>query len=329
MKANWLIAMSASDERSSVMARHLVIAVVIYPSIVYTLPIAVAMGFENQSMLFLFFFLFLILLSKRKQNTDIWISEYRQITDKLSSLQEQVEDLFANLNALQSKANAEATLARTSSVGPLDPQISYQGQASPHAPPKRLHPQFPGPASSAYDFNVANNSLQSMGINQPSYVVDEGPNGQEIVIANTASPAMSNVPQQSVNSLKDPLLRIGLEEALRLCRFYDEEIGTTAPILDMEFIITKVRTMYSFMDSMRRLAFLQKGVEQGDSFADDETLILKMILATASTVENGGQSEIGQAIFENVRRHNNIQDRLGQPATIKTLQILTITVRIL
>ena len=250
------------------------------------------------------------------------------MTQQLQTLQEQVETLFSGLSALQQKFGNDVNQARNPSVGPLDPQIAYQGQSSPEVTSKQLRRQFSGPTSSAYDFDLANNSLQSMGINQPNYGSDDVGAGQDHQMGNSVSPPVPNIPQQTVNPVKDPLVRMSHDEALRLCKIYDEEIASSAPMLDMDAIIAKVKTMYSFMDTMKRIGFLQKGVEQGESFGDDETLVLKMILATASTVENGGQSDIGKALFENVRRISNLQDRLGQQANIKTLQILAVTVRL-
>lgn len=250
------------------------------------------------------------------------------MTQQLQTLQEQVETLFSGLSALQQKYSSDVNQPRNSSVGPLDPQIAYQGQPSPEATSKQLRRQFSGPTSSAYDFDIANNSLQSMGINQPNYGSDDVATGQDHPMGNTSSSPVPNIPQQMVNPVKDPLVRLTQEEALRLCKIYDEEIATSAPMLDMDAITAKAKTMYSFLETMKRIGFLQKSVEQGESFGDDETLVLKMILATASTVENGGQSEIGRALFENVRRISNLQDRLGRPANVKNLQILAVTVRL-
>lgn len=246
------------------------------------------------------------------------------MTQHLQSLQEQVDGLYTNMAALQQKAE----LQRTSSVGPLDPQIAYQTQSPDEVRVKqRLAPHFSGPTSSAYDFDVANPSLQSMGIKQPGYGTGEAATGRGGSVPNIGSPSISNIPQQNVNPCKDPLLSLTQDEVLRLCHIYDEEIASSAPMLDMDEIIKKAKTLFTFVDSLRRVGFLQKSVEKGESFSDDETLILKMILATALAVEHGGQSEAGSALFENVRRLTNLQDRLGNPASIKYLQLLTITVR--
>ena len=247
------------------------------------------------------------------------------MSQHLQSLQEQVDGLYTNLASAHHKVDAHSA----SPAAPLDPQIAYQSQGlSDEVPIKsRRTPQFSGPTTTAYDFNVANNSLQSMGINHSGYGTEDTHHGHEVVMASTGSPQISNIQQQNVNPVKDPLVSLSQDEVLRLCSLYDEEIASSAPMIDMNEVINKAKTLCTFIDSMRKVGFLQKGIEQGESFSDDETLILKMILATALTVQHGGQTDISRALFENVRRITNLQDRLGNPASIKYLQLLTITVR--
>ena len=245
------------------------------------------------------------------------------MSQHLQSLQEQVDGLYADLSSFQHKTEAQ----RTTPAAPIDPQLAYQGHNFSDVPIKsRPTPQFSGPTSPAYDINVANNSLQSVGLNQTSYGTDERHSSQEGIMTDTESPHFNNIPQQNVNPVKDPLLSLTQDEVMRLCKVYDEEIASTAPLLDMGEVTNKARTLFTFMESMRKVGFLQKSIEQGESFSDEETLILKMILATALTIESGGQSDLGRALFENVRRLANLQDRLGSAASLKYLQLLTITV---
>ena len=247
----------------------------------------------------------------------------------IQSLQDQVNNLYHTLNTLQGRFNpgSRSNYQSSGSVGPLDPQIAFQHQPSPEShvkPPSRQ--RFSGPTSSAYDFSVANSSLQTMGITQPEYAAEETTSVQEGPHTRSPPPQSSPTPQQRVNPLKDPLWSLNREEALRLCHLYEEEIGIMYPMLDMNRIMSKAETLFKFLDSMRRVGFLEKEIEAGDQLDDDETMILKMILATAMVVESSGQSELGQSLWENVRRISNSQDRLGQTASVTTLKILVVTV---
>ena len=244
------------------------------------------------------------------------------MSSHIQKLQDQVDDLFASFNSLQRDTGLNGGFPRTSSVGPVDPQIAFQ-QQSPPQPISRPRPRqrFSGPTSSAFDFEVAKTSLQTMGITQPEY--DDTP-GRQV----TGSPTELNATtmNQTVSHVKDPLWSVNQEEALRLCRLYQEEVGSMYPMLNIEKTLVKAKTMFHFLDSMRRVGLLRTEIEQGDSLDDEDTLVLKMILATALTIESGGHTDLGRSLFENVRRITNTQDRLGRPASIKSLQILVITV---
>ena len=248
---------------------------------------------------------------------------------QIQSLQEQVESLYQSLNALQGRpgSGSRPSFQPRNSVGPLDPQIAFQHHSPPDNRAKSsLRPRFSGPTSSAFDFHVANNSLQTMGITQPEYPTEETTSLHEGPNTRSPPPQISPTSAQNVNPLKDPLWSLNQDEALRLCNLYEEEVGIMYPMLDMDKIMSKAKTLFNFLDSMKRVGFLEKEIEQGDSLDDDETMILKMILATALVVESTGRSELGRSLWENVRRISNSQDRLGRPATIRTLQILVVTV---
>ena len=245
----------------------------------------------------------------------------------LQSLQDQVNGLYQALNSIQGRPthSPRESFQAGTPVGPLDPRITFQqSPASPAKPPSRQ--RFSGPTSSTYDFNVANSSLQTMGITQPDYGAEETSALPEGPHTRSPPPPTSPSSAQNINPLKDPLWSLNQDEALRLCALYEEEVGIMYPMLDMGKVMSKVKPLFSFLDSMRRVGFLKEEIEQGDSLEDDEIMILKMILATALVVESSGLSELGQSLWENVRRILNSQDRLGNPASITGLQIMVITV---
>lgn len=164
-----------------------------------------------------------------------------------------------------------------------------------------------------------------MGITQPEYSAEEA-TAHEGPHTRSPPPQMSPTPQQNVNPLKDPLWSLSQDEVLRLCSMYEEEVGIMYPMLDMDQVMDKAKKLFEFLKSIKRTGLLKEQIEKGDSLDDDETMILKMILATALVVESNGQSVLGQNLWENVRRISNSQNRLGRPATIKILQILVVTV---
>ena len=252
-------------------------------------------------------------------------SEYRQISCQLSSLQEQVDVLRGNLNALQSRLdqNVKEGHVRPSPTGSVDPQIAFQSHVSPTPTPQQHGRQyFSGPTSAAFNFEVAKCSLQKMGITTHSGESTDDQARPTI----EAPPQLTPTAEHTLSSLKDPLWLLDQQEALRLCTLFEEEVGTMHPIMNMEKTMKKAKTLFAFLDSMERVGFLRKEIEQGDSLDDEETLVLKMILATALIIESGGRSELGRNLHESARRIVYSRDSLGKPPSIQFLQLLVIKV---
>ena len=244
----------------------------------------------------------------------------------LEALQKQVDTLYATLNTFQKQDGHPAALEnyhRAPSVGLLDPQIAFQSQQSPRAEASQAQSQpYSGPTSSAYFLEYANTSLDNMDLAESRYQSEEMSAAKPP--AKTPPLHVAPVPEQPVSIAKDPLWCLTHDEALRLCRVYADEMGLMYPILDIQKMMNKVKTLFRFLDSIRRVGLMKRESERGDSFNDEETLVLKMVLAAAATVEGNGQSELGERLFENVRRIMNMEDRLGKPATVKGLKLLVV-----
>ncbi|KAL8944087.1 MAG: hypothetical protein Q9216_000678 [Gyalolechia sp. 2 TL-2023] len=135
------------------------------------------------------------------------------------------------------------------------------------------------------------------------------------------SPNQQQVSNPSMSSqyAKDPLWTIGKDEAMRLCRVYDEEIGMMYPMLDIEQIIEKADKTFTRAEAAAKTGL----VDRAKSFVDSQDVnILKMILATVLILEGGGQSELGSALFETVR--GACESKLGEPPDIGGLRLLVI-----
>ena len=153
--------------------------------------------------------------------------EFRQMNAQLSSLQEQVDNLFASLTALRNERNGE-----TVSYHVRERAVSIPPQSSPYRVQSK-HPSFRGPTSSAFSLDVAKNTLHSMGY-------------QELGDINLdAMPAVSPPPSTiqtmaetgSQSRTRDPLWALSREEMVRLCRVYEEEMGIMYPVLNIEELI--------------------------------------------------------------------------------------------
>ena len=238
---------------------------------------------------------------------------------------------------------------------PIDPSLSnapypsHRGsysmqQASPGAPMAQMspnmsrpksqsqsqQPSFRGPTSDEFNFGVAKSSLQTMGITSGGE--DAGPNTG----VNTTDPSPSGSPPTgargrgsaqylpSTHADKDPIWTVSQEEALRLCHVYEDEMGLMYPILDTSKIVAYVQKLYRFMEAAHRSGLMQQGMPGADSIDDEDTNILKMVLATAMTVESNGRSELGRKLFEYVQPA--IDNLLHGSVNLKGIKLLVLAV---
>jgi len=171
---------------------------------------------------------------------------------------------------------------------------------------QQQQPSFRGPTSTDFSFGVAKSSLQTMGIHpQAEHVMDGNGDagtgsGQLSAPASPDLGGLHSQPQQ-LHEDKDPIWSISKEEAQRLCRVYEDEMGLMYPILDIEKIIVYTENLYNFMDAMRRQGLFRGNMPGPDKIDDDDANILKMVIACALMTEGSGRSEMGQRIFENVQ----------------------------
>ncbi|KAI9840638.1 MAG: hypothetical protein M1837_001407 [Sclerophora amabilis] len=237
------------------------------------------------------------------------IPKFKQMNENLTCLQDQVDNLSQMVNALRAHHEASVPNFETPSL----PDDNSQSFSVPHASvnpdfPFKIrrrqhakHPRFQGPTSSAFSFDVARSSLQTMGITEGGDLIDDGIATQDETLIDSltpqTTPPVGTIPHPS----KDPLWTIGKDEAIRLIHVYEEEMGMMYPILDIEKVLRHARNLYAFLTAAARTGFAQLGQPGADGISDDDTNVLKLVLANALMVEGSGQSELGTRLFEGVR----------------------------
>ncbi len=245
----------------------------------------------------------------------------------IRDLQAQVDNLYSTINTLQDAQESmglshhrHGSYQRQTRHAPSSPRTPYQSSVS-SSQVREKHPRFQGPTSTAFNFDVANSSLQNMGITDVKIP-------DEVGITADGSLYSSYPPRRSVpGSLiappsNDPLWKVGKDETNRLCQVYEEEVGIMFPMVDMGKMISKANLLYSF-ESAPQLGFPNQLSSMESSDTDDAN-ILKMILATSLTLEGSGESELGRRLFESVR--DACEMRLWDPVDIKGLILLVIVV---
>lgn len=238
---------------------------------------------------------------------------------QITTLQEQVNRLFSNLNDLRT----QTPTFESSSFDPDVSQSIFTPMPGGMLKPRSRHPRFHGPTSSAFNFDVAKSSLQSMGINPGE---DGIPDDLTTAHATPAGspPVHSDAVVPTIHPTKDPIWSIHREEAIRLCKVYEEEIGMMYPVVDIATVTSQANLLYTFMEAATRTGFAQRGLPGADGLQDDSSILLKLILATTLVVEGGGQSDIGQRLFMNVKPA--IESKLWGPHDIKNIQLFVIVV---
>ncbi|KAJ5460846.1 uncharacterized protein N7458_002398 [Penicillium daleae] len=246
--------------------------------------------------------------------------EFRSMSSQLTTLQEQVNSLFTTLNELRAQKPAFES-------PPFD-HLSRDGSQSVFTPmpgsmPKTRsrHPRFHGPTSSAFNFDVAKTSLQSMGINPAEDGIADDLTTAHVTPIGSPPPHIGPV-VPTIHPTKDPIWSICREEAVRLCKVYEEEIGIMYPVVDIATVTAQANLLYTFMEAATRTGFAQRGLPGADGLHDDSTIILKLILATTLVVEAGGQSDLGQRLYLSVKPV--IESKLWEPHDIKNIQLFAI-----
>lgn len=256
--------------------------------------------------------------------------EYKDMASHMASLQDQVNILFENVNTLRAVLGQPAPPPVAQQIPqqpppshtgtPIDPSLQNHTFGLPRGPPsasmstspsqtksrgfslqqqqQQSQTSYRGPTSNEFSFGVADNSLQTMGITDGKADAN-GDNVHALQPSTSPGQVERNLQLlQAVHEEKDPIYSVSKEEALRLCRVYEDEMGIMYPVVNITTVMEYTERLYSFIDAARRNGLVQQGFPGADAIDDENTIILKMIIACASTMEGSGSSELGHSIFE-------------------------------
>ncbi|KEQ60935.1 fungal transcriptional regulatory protein [Aureobasidium melanogenum CBS 110374] len=219
--------------------------------------------------------------------------EFRNMSNQIASLQDQVNALFASMNTLR------ADLAHQQP--PIDPFLQHQPIMShEHAASTDLsrrksmsaRPAFRGPTSTEFNLGVAKNHLETIGI---------APAGPEDELLREESPSAHILTSAPLHATKDPIWNVNRDEALRLIRVYQDDMHIMYPLLSIPELVAYVNKLFTFMESAQRTGLMMRSAPGADSIDDEETNILKIVMATAMVVEGSGRSELGRAMYDYVQ----------------------------
>ncbi|KAI5299808.1 hypothetical protein KEM55_001655 [Ascosphaera atra] len=257
--------------------------------------------------------------------------EFRSMRARIETLEAHVNTLYSNVNDLYHKRDGQSIASNRPSIAPdgsLSADKAHVAHSSPHSSslrsesqqPPLKRPRFHGPTSNAFNFDVARSSLQTMGITNPT---DENIRPPEDDQTNTQLPSF---PQLLSHPSKDPLWTIGRPEVLRIMQAYAEQVHVMYPILDMKKAYNHANLLFNFIEAADRTGLAMRSLPGADGLYDDDTCILKLLLAASLLAEKNGESEMAGNLFSSVK--DKVMEKIFEPADLKSLQLLFLTVRI-
>ncbi|KAF2094716.1 fungal-specific transcription factor-like protein [Rhizodiscina lignyota] len=266
--------------------------------------------------------------------------DFKRMNAHIATLQQQVDSLYSNLSSLRNQVDAVAIaqnqsamynqppFGRSSSI-PETPGGTSIPVPRPKSTPK--HPRFQGPTSAAFNIGVAKSSLQNMGItatednNEGMETNDGTPTGSPKTHPTGIPFAPSGLYQKPTGAhmTKDPIWLLTKEETIRLVNEYQDEIGLMYPMLDIDKFLQHANMLYTFLEAANRSGLMQIALPGGDSIQDDQTNILKLVLACALVLETSGNSELGKRMFEFVKP--TVDAQLLSTPDCKGVQMIILT----
>jgi hypothetical protein len=156
--------------------------------------------------------------------------------------------------------------------------------------------------------------------------VEEGLATHDGTPSGSPPPTTTVVPKaaQNLHATKDPIWSVTKEEAVRLVHVWQDEMGCMYPIVDLDKILRHTSLLFTFMDAARRTGLMESALPGADAIYDDETRMLKLILAVALTLEGSGKSELGKRLFETTKAA--VEEQVFAPTDIKTVRMLCLAV---
>ena len=187
-------------------------------------------------------------------------------------------------------------------------------QAKTNSAPTR--PQFIGPTSSDFSFNVANSALTRLGIETTT----ADTRLESAVTSRRTSPEpVSRDPVTNPNL--DPLLALGFPKIEHMLDIYEDELHPIYPFINVDDVRARAPELYRELEA---------------GYSSDETsgklktcsvdaMVFKLMVATALVVEGAGKSKLGEELLGSIDATLDRGIR-GISVHLQQLQLFTLTV---
>ncbi|KAF4595509.1 fungal specific transcription factor domain-containing protein [Ophiocordyceps camponoti-floridani] len=206
--------------------------------------------------------------------------EFKSVIAQLRRLQDDVVRLNQTVSIIRTGSARSAPAAVSHEVVSSPPQASSISTRQRPRDWSASSSAFIGSTSTAFNLDVANNTIANMGYRCPDDASEPEHQSSEITAAGSAH--------------FDPLFEFPKDEMLRLCQFYQDEIGIMYPVIDIPTVTVHARTLADLMAEARSQ---QRPLE---TINDAQTLKLKLVLCCALVVEQHGHSEEAARMYESM-----------------------------
>lgn len=254
--------------------------------------------------------------------------EFREMSDTVIRLQEQVDTLFQNMNSLRQETLRLAPIQDralplpTAASVTSSPSNTMSSMHKHDLPPFRTPLLFRGPTSASFTVDVAKNTLHNMGYANAEGA-EEGSNAMEEASGASPLPQRLSVSETPKSGPHDPLWDFDRDEMVRLCRFHEEEVGIMYPVVNIYDVINHANFLANWMESARKHGLAAPGVGQDEGLNDIKTLTLKIIMCCALVVEEHGYSAKALRLWDSIQP---IADKMlmSDPSDLTNLPFLAL-----
>lgn len=225
------------------------------------------------------------------------------VEDQLSTLMEHMKQLANNVQDIRNTQKTQGYEGNTTQ-NPLPSVMTKTARKD-----RPTQPQFIGPTSSDYNFSMAKNTLQQMGIQS------EDLNNQAMSLT-SPFPSRAQSPEPSRTQYGVSIDRQVIQHALEV---YREELHPVYPYVDLDEIRKEVSILLSRHEN---------DPSEMSNRHREMPGIIKLILASVSVLEARGKTAFAQRLVDSVEDETNAILRRSE-VSLPDLEILTLTVRTL
>ncbi|KAH7383054.1 fungal-specific transcription factor domain-containing protein [Cadophora sp. MPI-SDFR-AT-0126] len=245
-------------------------------------------------------------------------AQVRGLQEHVQQLQSSIEDirsqiLRGNPNDWSQTRHQETNDNGLTTVG--RPQARRTSISQPKVKSAPTRPQFIGPTSSDFSFNVANSALTRLGI-EPA---NADTRLESAVTSRRTSPEPTS--RDPVNNHNiDPLMKLSLTEVKRMLDVYEDELHPIYPFIDVDEVRDRASELYQELEA----GHIGAEVSGELRTCSVDAMVFKLIVATALVVEGAGKSAMGEELLGSIDATLDKSIR-GIGIHLKQLQLFTLT----